>query len=85
MPDDDMVAFSEFDPEDLDLEETSRRMASATMEQEPNLVPGIKICKTLVFEKFLRKDQDEDRARWLTTVQTAFTRDQATNIKISGL
>ena len=72
------VGTCEYDPDDMDLGESPARMATATMGQMPNMIPRIKLAATSDLKDFHGRDQDEDRARsWVTTMKTAFTRDQA--------
>ena len=72
------VGTCEYDPDDMDLEGPFARIAMATAGQMPNMIPRIKLAATSDLKEFHGRDQDEDRARtWLSTVKTAFTRDQA--------
>ena len=72
------VGTCEYDPDDMDLEGPLARMATAAMGQMSNMVPRIKIAATSYLKELHGRDQDEDRARnWVSSVKTAFTRDQA--------
>ncbi|CAH0479777.1 unnamed protein product [Peronospora belbahrii] len=71
------VGLREFDP-DYTWTSMDHWHANATLGQVPNMVSRIKLSATSDLKEFHGKDQDEDRARrWVTTVKTAFTRDQA--------
>ncbi|CAI5705396.1 unnamed protein product [Peronospora effusa] len=72
------VGSCEFDPDNMDLRGPQSMMANAALGQIPNMVPRIKLSATSDLKEFHGRDQDEDRARsWVSTVKTAFIRDQA--------
>ena len=73
-----LVGTCEYDPDDMDLEGPLARMATAAVGQMSNIVPRIKIAATSDLKEFHGRDRDEDRERnWVSSVKTAFTRDQA--------
>ena len=72
------VGSCEFDPDNMDFRGPQSMMANAALGQIPNMVPRIKLSATSDLKEFHGRDQDEDRARsWVSTVKTAFIRDQA--------
>ena len=74
------VGTCEYDLDDMDLEGPLARMATTAVGQMSNMVSRIKIAATSDVKKFHGRDQDEDRARnWVSSVKTAFTRDQASD------
>ncbi|CAH0522647.1 unnamed protein product [Peronospora belbahrii] len=72
------VGSCEYNPDDMDLDGPLARMANATLGQMSNMASRIKLSATSDLKEFHGKDQDEDRSRsWVTTLKTAYTRDQA--------
>ena len=72
------VGTCEYDPDDMDLKGPAARIATAAAGQIPGMIPRIKLAATSDLKEFHGRNQDEDRARsWLSTVKTAFARDQA--------
>ena len=72
------VGTCEYDPDDMDLEGPAARIATAAAGHIPGMIPRIKLAATSDLKEFHGRNQDEDRARsWLSTVKTAFARDQA--------
>ncbi|CAI5711481.1 unnamed protein product [Peronospora effusa] len=72
------VGSCEFDPDNVDLRGPQSMMANAALGNIPNMFAHIKLSATSDLKEFHGRDQDEDRARsWVSTVKTAFIRDQA--------
>ena len=62
----------------MHLEEPLVKMATATLGQATIVMFCVKLSATSDLKGFQGRDQDEDReSSWVTTLKTAFTRDQA--------
>uniref|UniRef100_A0AAV1U8M3 Uncharacterized protein n=1 Tax=Peronospora matthiolae TaxID=2874970 RepID=A0AAV1U8M3_9STRA len=57
------VVTCEYDPENMDLEGPLTRMATATVEQLPNMAPLIKLGAASDLKDFYGRHQIEDQAR----------------------